>query len=71
MCICKVDKVTNTMSISVGVRMSTVAKLTLYRPHPLLHLHRVTLKVNYTVFFPSCFFVIAGSFAVIWTHGTM
>ena len=27
MCICKVDKVTNTMSISVGVRMSTVAKL--------------------------------------------
>ena len=25
MCICKVDKVTNTMSISVGARMSTVA----------------------------------------------
>ena len=27
MCICKVDKVTNTMSISVGARMSTVAKV--------------------------------------------
>ena len=27
MCICKVDKVTNTMSIFVGARMSTVAKV--------------------------------------------
>ena len=27
MCICKVDKVANTMSISVGARMSTVAKV--------------------------------------------
>ena len=38
---------------------------------PIIALHHVTVKVKDTGLFPSCFFAIAGSFAVIWTCGTM